>query len=707
MSNVQRKLIRCSEGGDVTGVEEALNNGAWIDQVERSKDPSCSGRTALHYASCRGHLPVVQLLIQRNARVNVRSQLPGDYGGTALHMSALLGRTKILRALLDGGANGEVTDYKGKTAVHWAAQGGKINSLKMLQNYGCDLESRVDGKTNAVHFAAASGEMEVVKWLVESGVKSDLKDTERKTPSDIAKSEGFRDIHKYLKDRGSIRKKFEGLEEEVKELRTRLEGEQRGRAQDKVESDHTVAALTSKLDQTEEGFDQARKELDQARKELDQTKGQLDQTRQELDHTRKELDQTKGQLDQTRQELDHTRKELDHTRKELDQTKVQLDQDKQEFDQTKNEFDQTSEQQHPTNHENEPNEPLNEIRLSYAQIKQRLEQTKQQINLTKQRYYHNQTKEQPDQARELHNDIQQEVDHSEHRGNKSKVLTPSGLPNLGNTCYINSIIQCLFNITTLRDYFTQDTYREHVNSESEQRGEVADILARDFRGSQQREAHDLLADLLTWLHNDLMDASGSSFVSQHFHGELESVFLCSRPNPKEPQVISCSREVFSNLSLPVTCGKISSLQNLVESHFKSQMIEWDCNYCGEQHPCLHQSQIVDFPPVLLIHLSRYNNQNSTLKKTRVVFPSGDLILQGREGLSPRYELLGVVNHRGTTTSGHYTAYCRSLQDNTWRLYNDDTVQNTHLDIVLDGIDAHILFYTQTTQSEALYLNVET
>nr|XP_045619209.1 trichohyalin-like isoform X3 [Procambarus clarkii] len=303
-----------------------------------------------------------------------------------------------------------------------------------------------------------------------------------------------------------------------------------------------------------------------------------------------------------------------------------------------------------------------------------------------------------------------------------RVASPSGLPNLGNTCYINSVVQCLFNINSFRDYFIRDSYRRDLNRDSDQRGEVASSIAQlfkalhsgienevserskllkrvvsdhddDFRGSNQHDAHHLLVVLLTWLHDDLKNSAGTSLIARRLHGENTFVTICD----KHGKEISRTSDVFSVLSLPVPPSTTCSLQDLLISFYKRKNVDRECSYCRRSHMCRRETSLTNLPPVLIVHLRRYTGQaGEPERKTWVTFPADGLNLQdyAHNYRSPTYELFAVVNHEGSAASGHYTTFCRNQHGKTWRLYDDDLVTETSLETALEESEAQLLFYTE-------------
>ena len=60
-----------------------------------------------------------------------------------------------------------------------------------------------------------------------------------------------------------------------------------------------------------------------------------------------------------------------------------------------------------------------------------------------------------------------------------------GLSNLGNTCYLNTILQSLFTTTKLVEYFLKNNYRNDVNQSDGIAHEFYEIVKSFWEGDQQ------------------------------------------------------------------------------------------------------------------------------------------------------------------------------------------------------------------------------
>jgi ankyrin repeat protein len=161
---------------------------------------------------------MVRSLLAHRANPNVQLKRPiigrhtrntGDpslsQGTTALARAAKSGDARMMKVLLEGGANPHLTQADLTTVAMIAASGGgqrvypgsasvsvpateedSLAAVKLAAESGIDLDAfNVNGDT-AMHRAAARGADSIVTYLAERGARLDTKDRRGRTPLDVA-----------------------------------------------------------------------------------------------------------------------------------------------------------------------------------------------------------------------------------------------------------------------------------------------------------------------------------------------------------------------------------------------------------------------------------------------------------------------------------------------------------------------------------------
>jgi ubiquitin C-terminal hydrolase len=312
-----------------------------------------------------------------------------------------------------------------------------------------------------------------------------------------------------------------------------------------------------------------------------------------------------------------------------------------------------------------------------------------------------------------------------------------GFFNEGNSCYLNSTLQCLLYIPALVQVLLHETDAALKNIPRNQqnqlrpiteifsslvkeiwanqneagrksilpRGMVSTIrrVGKQFKPFRQEDAHEYLRQLLDTMHEEVLKANRlkisdgkpaeTSFISRVFGGYLCNTLKCSQCG-----YASKTYNHFLDLSLEIQKG-VQSLQDAIQQFTKPEQLshgnEWNCDGCKRRVKATKQMTISEAPPVLAVQLKRFAMSfmsNNKITK-HIEFPL-QLALPCSKSKNPvQYDLTGVVVHHGSTThSGHYIAYVEA-PNGVWYEMNDSNVAQVSVSRVLQA-QAYLLFYSQ-------------
>ncbi|KAG5219362.1 ubiquitin-specific protease doa [Salix suchowensis] len=306
----------------------------------------------------------------------------------------------------------------------------------------------------------------------------------------------------------------------------------------------------------------------------------------------------------------------------------------------------------------------------------------------------------------------------------------SGLKNMGNTCYMNAPIQCLSATVPFAQFFTtrfsrvpeflvghhtrgfepgyHETSMEDDSGGRSGAGEAAPQIASEREWKAWKMRNDsLIVDYFQGQLRNRLECMTCHQVRRSFSYEPMQDLSISRRRRQRTMCSPCCNYLSPAEAARYICRSVWTPSSTTRSwrrmmrglshSFISRLLcgnpcssNRDCPRCKTKRKATKQLSLARLPPILLIHLKRFETRGRFSDKidTFVEYPLKALDLtnfmppplptgadKGQVSIDPsdprtqlppyRYDLYGVTNHYGNLSSGH----CRFPSLNVYRLTN--------------------------------------
>lgn len=209
-----------------------------------------------------------------------------------------------------------------------------------------------------------------------------------------------------------------------------------------------------------------------------------------------------------------------------------------------------------------------------------------------------------------------------------------------------------------------------------------------------------------YIQNVIHESDVRTPITQIFGGTTQSALAV--PNYSASSLSGSKREPFQWLGLDVTSDSVFSIEDALDELLAPEPIEGYMDIRGVPATATKQVLLESMPPVLVLHLKRFEfcpNVGAQKVQKFIEYPAVLSMspkwfaktAQARQHRDAQYRLTGVIYHHGIDVSGgHYT--CDLLRSsNEWLRFDDGDIKC--LRSVHDALDekeqraAYILFYT--------------
>ncbi|XP_054413839.2 ankyrin repeat domain-containing protein 6 isoform X5 [Pongo abelii] len=189
---LSERLLIAAYKGQTENVVQLINKGAKVAVTKH-------GRTPLHLAANKGHLPVVQILLKAGCDLDVQD----DEDQTALHRATVVGNTEIIAALIHEGCALDRQDKDGNTALHEASWHGFSQSAKLLVKAGANVLAKNKAGDTCLHVAARYNHLSIIRLLLSAFCSVHEKNQAGDTALHVAAALNHKKVAKILLEAGA------------------------------------------------------------------------------------------------------------------------------------------------------------------------------------------------------------------------------------------------------------------------------------------------------------------------------------------------------------------------------------------------------------------------------------------------------------------------------------------------------------------------
>ncbi|XP_030646052.1 ubiquitin carboxyl-terminal hydrolase 36 [Chanos chanos] len=306
----------------------------------------------------------------------------------------------------------------------------------------------------------------------------------------------------------------------------------------------------------------------------------------------------------------------------------------------------------------------------------------------------------------------------------------AGLHNLGNTCFLNSTVQCLTYTPPLANYLLSKEHsrachqsgfcmicimQNHIIQAFANTGNaikpvsfIRDLkkIARHFRFGSQEDAHEFLRYTIDAMQKACLNGypkldrqtQATTLVHQIFGGYLRSRVKCSICK-------SVSDTYDPYLDIAVEIRQAANIVRALELFVKPDVLSGEnaymCAKCKKKVPATKRFTVHRTSNVLTLSLKRFANFSGGKITKDVGYPEFLNIrpyMSQSTGDPVMYGLYAVLVHSGYSChAGHYYCYVKA-SNGQWYQMNDSMVHSSNIKVVLNQ-QAYVLFYLRIPETK--------